>query len=299
MENSSDLWDNKVEQAQKPSTTGEEQEIKRLTMVVHQAQEIEKLKKRYFRTSSHLLRTPLTALHGYLEMLDHLGPVLEEDERQSYVKNSLRICEEMMLLLVSVLDAIELEGGDIVPNARYIALADTLHTVLAIVGFAQENVVRSIDVQVQQDLHVWIDEGRLQQVLYYLFDNIQKYTPAGTPVTIWTECLSIEEFSARFTNDVVTERLIDPASGTFVLLAVRDSGEGIVPAEQPGLFQKFVRLEPARKAFPDAPGLGLYLARRLLACMGGLIWLESSGCAGEGCTVYVAFPAYRKPRRTV
>jgi signal transduction histidine kinase len=105
---------------------------------------------------------------------------------------------------------------------------------------------------------------------------------------------------ARFTNDVVTGRLIDPASGTFVLLAVRDSGGGILLADQHKLFQKFVRLEAAQKAFPDAPGLGLYLARRLLACMGGLIWLESKGCTGEeGCTVYVAFPAYRKPRRTV
>ncbi len=62
------------------------------------------------------------------------------------------------------------------------------------------------------------------------------------------------------------------------------------------LFSKFVRLTEAINSMQRGAGLGLYLCRQLTEAMGGYIWLESTGVAGEGCTFFIAFPFTTKRR---
>jgi len=80
----------------------------------------------------------------------------------------------------------------------------------------------------------------------------------------------------------------------FVVIAIRDWGWGIRAVDQARLFTKFMRLDSALNSTQRGAGLGLYLCRQLTEAMGGYIWVESKGMAGEGSTFVIALPRYAK-----
>ena len=69
-------------------------------------------------------------------------------------------------------------------------------------------------------------------------------------------------------------------------------GKGIALEEQPRIFQRFYRLERDMNSPIRGSGLGLYISRRLTEAMGGKIWVESSGIAGEGSTFHIQLPSF-------
>jgi signal transduction histidine kinase len=134
---------------------------------------------------------------------------------------------------------------------------------------------------------------RLRQVLLNLLGNALKYTPPGSRIALGAECVDAVRVWERATRGRLTQECIEAASGTFVMLTVRDWGLGIAPTEQSLLFTKFTRLEAAKKSSQRGAGLGLYLCRQLIEAMNGRIWMESSGIEGEGACFFVALPSYR------
>ena len=123
---------------------------------------------------------------------------------------------------------------------------------------------------------VWADPQYVRQVVLNLLSNALKYTPTQTPILLRTSLRGGPE----------TQR---------VCITVQDGGPGIPPAEQPLLFQKFVRLRRDLAGTIGGSGLGLYLCKRLVEAMGGQIWVESSGKAGEGSCFCFTLPVSPPP----
>jgi signal transduction histidine kinase len=257
---------------------------------VSRARESERVKNNFLMAASHELRTPLTAVQGYLELLGDYGDTLDEAARARFLQNARRGCDELVLLLGNVLDVTHLDVAKIHFKPAPVYLAQSARLILEILEpiIAREN--RVVEMQIEQDVRVWIDELRLRQVLLNLLGNALKYTATGTRVDLYTQCPDEHDIQEHFPAEEQSDSLL---AGGIVLLVVRDWGPGIPQAEQGQLFTRFTRLDSARNSSQPGAGLGLYLCKQLLEAMGGRIWMESSGVPGEGAAFFVALPGYR------
>ncbi|HEY0752614.1 MAG TPA: ATP-binding protein [Ktedonobacteraceae bacterium] len=263
-----------------------------LREALRQAREAERAQNTFLLTASHELRTPLTAIQGYLELLGEYGEALDEASRLRFIQNARRSCDELVLLLGNVLDATYLDIEKLTFKANLVNLASSIQTVLEILEPSLAREQRPLEIRIAADLQIQADEGRLRQVLLNLLSNALKYTPPGSRLALSAETIDAADVWKRSENNWSMREHAGFASGPMIMLAVRDWGPGIASGEQALLFTKFTRLAAARKSSQRGAGLGLYLSRQLVEAMGGRIWAESSGLAGEGSSFFVALPAY-------
>jgi histidine kinase len=131
----------------------------------------------------------------------------------------------------------------------------------------------TLKAEVEPDLPLaHVDRLRIQQVLTNLLSNALRHTPQGGRVTVGCGRL-------------------DPGKGDWLLVSVRDSGEGIPPDLLPHVFERFYRADPARSRETGGAGLGLSIARQTVELHGGRIWVESDGKPGQGSAFYFSLPA--------
>src|SRR6266487_461362 len=257
-----------------------------------QAQESDQLKNHFLMTASHELRTPLTAIQGYLELLAAFDEVLDEEAKQRFLTNARRACEELVLLLGNVMDTSRIDQDRVSLNPGPVHVADAVQLILEILEPTIAREDRLVLVRIPDELYVWVDDLRLRQILLNLVGNALKYTPVRTKIEITAEEMDVDTLSERLLT--VQGHNFETEADQFVVIAIRDWGWGIRAVDQARLFTKFMRLDSALNSTQRGAGLGLYLCRQLTEAMGGYIWVESKGMAGEGSTFVIALPRYAK-----
>ena len=222
-------------------------------------------REQFLLNVSHELRTPLTQLHGYLELLcEHRGQ-LDEDTQALFLHHALQGCEELTLLVNSILDAAQSSRGVSPPRCQALSVAEVVQDALALFE-PQTLAAYALQLDVPAELAVWADAQQTRQVLRNLLANAFKYAPRGTPVVVSAaSCESDGEGSSR-----------------MVRLCVRDAGPGIPATEAPLLFEQFARLGRDLAGPTEGIGLGLYISKQLVEGMQGRIWVESTGVPGQG-----------------
>lgn len=224
---------------------------------------LDRLKSDFIHTISHDLRSPLTAIMGYVELLDRVGP-LNEQQKQ-FVKHVQNSAQNITTLVNDLLDLGSIEAG-FDTRKDDVSLAQILQ-------FTVDNLGRQI-IDKKLDFSVNVDPGlpilrgnpiRLRQMVDNLLVNAIKYTPEGGRVTV---CLRRED--------------------SQVIFEVSDTGVGIPPAEQLHIFEKFYRASNAPKGTPGT-GLGLAIVRSIVENHQGRIWVESK--VGQGTKFVVILPA--------
>ncbi len=262
-----------------------------LREAVQRAQESEQLKNHFLMTASHELRTPLTAIQGYLELLSIHGPILNEKDRTRFVANARRASEEVILLLGNVMDTSHLNQKEIALNLGAVQLHHALIPVLDIFEPTLVSQGRKVEVTVDDSFYVHADESRLRQVLLNVLSNALKYTPIGTNMIVSAERTNMYAMTKHIPSSAFTTLSQSSQNDApFVVVSIRDWGNGIAPKDQEQLFTKFMRLPDAVKSIQRGSGLGLYLCRQLVEAMGGAIWVESTGVPREGATFLIALP---------
>jgi PAS domain S-box-containing protein len=231
--------------------------------------ELQKERDLYLHTISHDLRTPLTVVQGY-------GQLLREALEKERAGASLgMMCDEvlkgtqrMKRMIDALVDLARLEGGQVEPKASTLLLG----------SFVQQLVVRlerlrlkgvldtgRLTIDIPPDLPpVLADPDLLERILLNLLTNAMKYSAPETPVRL----------EARRNEGEVE-------------IAVIDQGEGIAPKDQPRIFERFYR--PGEHRREDSVGLGLYITRKLVEVHGGRIRVESE--PGRGSTFSFTLPA--------
>ena len=282
-----DLWA-RNEALQRANAQIEEQA--RIEAVYEQQRRLNELKDQFVLNVSHELRTPLTQVYGYLELLGTFHDTLTSEKRVEYIQQATQGCETLLLLINTILDAVG-TGSLMTPRqAQELVIADLVHEVLEEFEQRQEHPVH---LEIAEGLVVQADRQSLCQVLRNLLSNAFKYTPPRTTVqVVATRC------------DPVTQ---GPDGTSEVCICVQDAGPGIPPEDIPLLFGKFVRLKRDLASSIRGTGLGLYISKQLVEAMGGSIWVESAGAAGQGSRFYFTLPALafdrqdemRPPRRHV
>ena len=191
------------------------------------------------------------------------------EQLQEFLLKAQRGSEELTLLLSNVMDAsrLEIDAGIRPAHLQVVQVQEAVQSVIALLEPQMLKERRQVEVDVRPSLTVQADPTRLRQVLLNLGVNALKYSPEGSPIT----------FRARPAYDAIPSAII----------SVIDKGYGIPLSEQEHLFQRFVRLERDLNSATRGSGLGLYISRRLIEAMGGKLWVESSGIAGEGSSFHI------------
>ncbi len=221
--------------------------------------ELDQLKDQFIMTASHELRTPLTAVQGYIELLSQYGDELSAEMRSEFILKANRGCEELALMVGNIMDVSRLQTETERIHLAPVELIVSIQHVLEIVEVVTTREQRHVEIEVPARLYVQADDQRLRQVLLNLLSNALKYSAPGTAV----------QFQAMQTQDLVR-------------VSIRDYGLGVPLEEQERLFERFNRLERDINSPVRGAGLGLYISKRLVEAMGGRLWIESSGVAGEG-----------------
>ncbi|MGZ6366113.1 MAG: sensor histidine kinase [Ktedonobacteraceae bacterium] len=176
-------------------------------------------------------------------------------------------CEELQHLVDNVLDTLHGDFKEKEPSVEVFSIAAVADEVINLFE-PQKKLDYRINIVIPEDLFVMADKQYVHQVLLNLLSNAFKYSPIHTPI----------EVSARIYNN-------STAMGNKhvqVCVSIQDAGPGIPPNEAPLLFGKFVRLKRDLVGSVRGTGLGLYISKQLVESMGGNIWVESSGVAGQG-----------------
>jgi signal transduction histidine kinase len=243
------------------------------TAYEHQ-KELDRLKDQFIVTASHELRTPLTAVQGYIELLSEYNATLSVDTRANFIAKAHRGCDELTLMVGNIMDAsrvqIDAENVRLSPISLRASTDHVLEILEAIIRREQRNICVNVP-----NTFVLADDIRLRQVLLNLVGNALKYSSSGTTI----------EISAQVHTDQLTVR-------------VRDYGLGIPPQDQYHLFERFMRLDRDMNSPVRGAGLGLYICKQLVEAMGGRIWVESRGIAGEGSTFAFSLARVDNPLST-
>ena len=223
-----------------------------------QLQRLDEAKDEFVSMASHQLRTPLTSVKGYISM------VLEGDvgrispSQRQLLSEAFTSSERMVHLINDFLNVSRLQTGKFMVDRREIDLGKVVGQEVDSLGTTAD--AHSLKIRYRQPSHfptLYIDEGKIRQVIMNFIDNAIYYSRAGSAITVK---LYVEAGEA--------------------ILEVHDTGIGVPKSERAHLFTKFFRATNARKQRPDGTGVGLFLAKKVIDAHGGRVLFDST--EGEG-----------------
>ena len=223
----------------------------------------------FIAIASHELRTPMTMMMGFTELLLDGEPDIEL--RQSWYEAIHSQTKRLTGIIDQLLDVSNIQSGVISVDASPVSLESILGRIVD--ERSSEAPTHRFVVERHEDLpEVMGDSDRLHQVLVNLIDNAVKFSPEGGTIL-----LSLEH----------------DRSADTVVVAVTDEGIGMSPADQKRLFEPFERGDRAETDCIAGPGLGLYVVRSLVELMGGYIRVQSEDSGGT--TFSIGIPVAKSP----
>ncbi|QOC21552.1 phosphate regulon sensor histidine kinase PhoR [Wenzhouxiangella sp. AB-CW3] len=233
---------------------------------------LQAMRRDFVANASHELRSPLTVLAGYLDMLasgNELGP-----EWQKPVSEMQAQCRRMTNLLNDLLELSRLETDETDASDEYVVDVDGLIRRIFHDVRAMDEDKHVLDVDIDPDCQLRAIEGELHSAMSNLLTNALRYSPEGTTITVrW------------FKSD----------SG-MAIFEVTDQGVGIEKKHIPFITQRFYRVDSSHSRKTGGTGLGLAIVKHVLKRHGAQLEVESE--PGEGSTFRFVFPADRVVRRS-
>ncbi len=233
---------------------------------ITEERQIDYMKSEFISLASHQLRTPLSSIRWYLELMQGEGEAKLSEEQQGYIVELQTGAARMANLIEALLHVARLEGGAIIASPIVV----DLRTVVGDMMEEWSRIARSKQIQINQakpeaPLQTLTDPTLFQIVLQNLLGNSIKYSAAGAVITV------------RLRRD-----------GNQAVMEVEDNGTGIPASEQPRVFEKFFRARNVRHLDTDGSGLGLYICRAIIQKLGGTISFRSE--EGHGAVFSVTLP---------
>jgi len=220
-------------------------------------------KNDFIAMASHELKTPLTSLKSYIQLLAKKLSKTDDD----FVSNALTKAEnqvnKMSDLIYGFLDLSQLESGKLSAKLQPFDIIKLINETIADINLSNNS--HTIIFNSTGPIKVNADRERIGQVISNFLGNAIKYSPKESPI-------------------IVTCKV----TGDSVQVAVTDYGIGIKQRDQEKLFQRFYRVENERAKNISGFGIGLYLASEIIQRHKGNIWVESQ--EGSGSTFYFSLP---------
>ena len=236
---------------------------------VTEAVEVENLKRDFLSVVTHELKTPLTAVKGFLKLLLMGKGGALSPKQTDLLQRAQKGADQLLKMVQDLLDATRLEGGQLSLHPGPVDPAKAAREVVATFSAEAETLGLVLEVDAPDELpNVLADNFRLAQVLGNLVRNAMKFTDEGGRIVVRAGVI-----------------------GEEALLAVQDTGRGIPAHALPHLFEKFYQVERGDRRRQGGAGLGLTICKQLVEAMAGRIAVVST--EGEGTTVTLHFPLRR------
>lgn len=220
---------------------------------------------------SHELRTPLNSVHGFIDLLlqGHMGPL--SNEQEMYLGYTQQGVQQLVSIVEDILFMTRSDLGQFQIRQEEIALRPLVRQVIS--GLQPQ--VRKAEIVLRQDIAtalptLYVDPGRIIQVLNNLIVNAIKFTPPGREVVVKAR---------RYDADMVR-------------ISVIDEGFGIPQEDQQHVFERFYQSNHHQQSKMGGYGLGLSIAQLIVEQHGGTIGLES--VVDEGTTFFFTMPIFKK-----
>lgn len=224
-----------------------------------------RLKSDFTAMLVHDLRSPLTAIIGYSDMLNEMPDQMDVKKTGQVIHRS---SEKMLALINDMLELSKFEAGKMGLEKKEVDIAGTVMEIVEIMSplFKKRNIELVCDFQpAAKETNLSIDVEKIGQVITNFLSNAAKFTPRQGNVTI----------KAFKTNS------------DFVKVSVTDNGPGIPPDKQEFLFDKYVQFSKGKKT--KGTGLGLAVSKMIIEAHGGKIGYEPAE-GGNGSTFYFSLP---------
>jgi PAS domain S-box-containing protein len=227
---------------------------------------VEQMKSDFVSMVSQELRRPLTSIYGFAETLLHRGAAFGDDERATFLSYIASETERLTAIVDRLLSVARLDAGDLEVQLAPLDMRPVVSEAVASAERSEAmNGHRFVVDLPDEPLGARADREKLKQVLAHLLDNAVRYSPDGGTVTV-----------------VARER------GGAIEVQISDEGVGIPALDRERIFRKFYRGESGGRDM-GGTGLGLFLARGLVAAMGGKIWVDSE--EGQGSSFVFELPS--------
>lgn len=224
-----------------------------------QLEQINSYKDNFIGIASHELKTPLTSISGYLQLLDRN---LEKAQNKVFLKKAVLQVTKLTTLVSDLLDISRIQSGKLSLNFTEFEPNEMLKEVTDSVQ--QTTSSHRLELNLGANLKIKADRQRLEQVFTNLLTNSIKYSPRADRVII------------KSIN-----------AGTFFEISVQDFGIGIPPDAKEKIFNRFYRAEGLSPSYSGL-GLGLYISQEIVIRHGGKLWVESE--EGKGSVFYCRIP---------
>lgn len=227
--------------------------------LVEEIRRLETIRRDFVANVSHELRTPLASIRAMAETLQDgalddgkvaerfLGTIITETQRLT------RISEDLLILSNA-------ESGT--PHRSTFSLSELLEEVVGRFRPQAEKSGIQLVAAIPPGLPVYADHDQIEQVMINLIDNAIKYTPIGGRAQITAE---------RLNNGAIA-------------VHIQDTGIGIMPEDQPRIFERFYRVDKARSRQSGGTGLGLSIVKHIVEAHGGTVGVDSEFGSGSTFT---------------
>ncbi len=248
--------------------TNTDGELVGVVHIVHdltERKEVERLKDEFISMVSHELRTPLHHIKGFATTLLQTDVEWDAATQRDFLESINREADRLSNLVGKILHLSRLEADGLPMEREWCLVNDLMDRVLR----RRRNLIadRPVHLHLEPDLPaLYVDEREIEVVLINLIENAVKYSFPGTPIT-----LSVHRRADQ------------------VIFSVADQGIGIPPEHQERIFERFYRVNGARRV--AGTGLGLAICKRIVEAHGGRIWVESK--PGVGSCFQFSLPVQR------
>lgn len=256
-----------------------EEKNRRMQSQAMEALEVEKdkaelanqAKSEFLSRMSHDVRTPMNAIVGTMELMEH--DATDPEKVRGYVQRMKSSCRQLLSLVNNVLDMSQMESTQVVLSRDAVSLASQFNRIESMIWPQIREKAQRFEIHAHNITHEYLigDAARLQQIMLNLLSNAIKFTPEGGSISLeWTELPSKQPETARFS------------------FAVSDTGCGMTADFQKKVFEPFARAENSMTSKIQGTGLGLAITKSIVDLMGGSIAVESE--PGMGSTFTVTLP---------
>lgn len=239
---------------------------KQLRQTNEKLKALDETKDEFISMASHQLRTPLTAVKGYVSMVVEGDAGKLNKQQKELLDQAFASSQRMVYLIADLLNVSRLRSGKFVIENKPTQLADVVASEMEQLTEVAKGKDQTLSYNKPDKFPLlMLDETKIRQVIMNFADNALHYTQNGGHIQI-----NLED------------------KGDSVQYTVVDDGIGVPKSEQHHMFTKFYRANNAKKARPDGTGLGLFMAKKVIIAQGGAIIFQSE--EGKGSTFGFTFP---------
>lgn len=240
---------------------------------VTEERKLDRMKDEFVSTAAHELKTPMTSIRGYSELLIKRD-YADSKKMVRFATLINREAENLTHIIDDLLDISQLESA--MGSTLTLLFADVRKTLESEIDFFREVYsTHRFELEVPETLPKWrVDSGKIGQILKNLLSNAVKYSPGGGTIRVEAEIKGEMDF----------------------LVSIMDEGIGMTQDQVARVFDKFYRADASNTAI-GGTGLGMTIVQKLVHAHGGKVWLESQ--KGKGTTIRFTIPRTRESQPAV